>query len=80
MHIAVSQGTPTLTILGASPRVNWVPPMPQHRAVLAGLPCQPCNTDHCDAPLHVACLRTLTVDTVFAAVLACRPWVAKMQR
>jgi ADP-heptose:LPS heptosyltransferase len=80
MHIAVSQGTPTLTILGASPSVNWVPPLPQHRAVLAGLPCQPCNTDHCGPPLHIACLRSLTVDAVFAAVLACRPWVAKMQR
>jgi ADP-heptose:LPS heptosyltransferase len=80
MHIAVSQQTPTLTILGATPGVNWVPPMAQHRAVLAGLPCQPCNKNHCGPPLNIACLHTLTVDAVYAAVLACRPWVAKMQR
>jgi ADP-heptose:LPS heptosyltransferase len=80
MHIAVSQQTPTLTILGATPRVNWVPPMSQHRAVFADLPCQPCNKNHCSLPLHLACLHTLTVGTVFAAVLACRPWVPKMRR
>lgn len=80
MHMAVSQQTPTVTILGATPGVNWVPPMSQHRAVFAGLPCQPCNKNYCGPPLHIACLRTLTVDTVFAAVLACRPWVPKMRR
>jgi ADP-heptose:LPS heptosyltransferase len=80
LHIAVSQGIPTLTIMGATLSVNWVPPAPQHRAVFAGLPCQPCDKNFCGPPLNVACLHTLTVETVFAAVQACAPWVAKLQR
>jgi hypothetical protein len=28
----------------------------------------------------MACLRTLTVETVFAAVQTCAPWIAKLQR
>src|SRR4030095_7581868 len=43
LHIALSQGIPTLTIMGATHSVNWIPPAPQHRAVFAGLPCQPCE-------------------------------------
>ena len=80
LHIAVSQGIPTLTIMGATLSVNWIPPEPQHRAVLAGLPCQPCEKNYCGPPLNIACLRTLTVETVFAAVQACSPWVSKPQR
>ncbi|MGQ4808325.1 hypothetical protein NKDENANG_01707 [Candidatus Entotheonellaceae bacterium PAL068K] len=79
-HIAISQDTPTLTIFGSQGSVNWTPPLPQHRAVFAGLPCQPCRQNHCGPPLHMACLRTLSVDAVFAAVLACQPWVPKMPR
>src|SRR5215471_17398075 len=78
LHIAVSQGIPTLTIMGATRSVNWIPPAPQHRAVLAGLPCQPCEKNACGPPLNIACLRTLTVETVFAAVQACSPWVLKL--
>ena len=79
LHIAVSQGTPTLTIMGATLSVGWIPPVPQHRAVLAGLPCQPCERNACGPPLNIACLRTLTVETVFAAVQACAPWVPKLR-
>jgi ADP-heptose:LPS heptosyltransferase len=80
LHIAVSQDIPTLTIMGATLSVNWIPPEPRHRAVFAGLPCQPCEKNFCGPPLNIACLRTLTVDTVFAAVQACLPRVAKLQR
>ncbi len=80
LHIAVSQGIPTLSIMGATLSANWLPPTPQHRAVLAGLPCQPCEQNHCGPPLDIACLRTLTPETVFAAVEACAPWVPKLQR
>ena len=38
LHIAVSQGIPTVSIMGSTLSVNWLPPAPQHRAVLAGLP------------------------------------------
>lgn len=80
LHIAISQGVPTLTIMGATLSVNWIPPEPQHRAVFAGLPCQPCEKNSCGPPLNIACLRTLTVETVFAAVQACSPWITKLQR
>lgn len=79
LHVAVSQGTPTLSIMGSTYSVNWIPPEPRHRAVLAGLPCQPCEKNVCGPPLNIACLRTLTVETVFAAVQACAPSVAKMR-
>lgn len=78
-HIAASQNTPTVHILGASPAINWVPPQPQHRAVLAGLPCQPCNASHCAQALNIACLHDLAVETVFDAILASHPWVPKLQ-
>jgi ADP-heptose:LPS heptosyltransferase len=80
LHIAVSQNTPSLTIFGATPSVNWLPPSPQHRAIALGLPCQPCSQDDCGPPLNTACLHDLSVETVFEAVLASHPWVSKLQR
>src|SRR5712691_309753 len=79
LHIAVSQGIPTLTIMGATLSVNWIPPAPQHRAVLAGLPCQPCEKNVCGPPLNIACLCTLTAEPLFAAVQTCAPWVPKLR-
>jgi len=76
-HIAVSQGTPTLSITGAQNHVNWVAPEAQHQAVFAGLPCQPCFQRSCGPPLNIACLRTLSVETVFDAVQGLKPWVPK---
>jgi ADP-heptose:LPS heptosyltransferase len=76
-HIAVSQGTPTLSITGAQSHINWVSPDAQHQAVFAGLPCQPCFQHHCGPPLNTACLRNLSVDTVFNAVQGLKPWVPK---
>ncbi len=76
-HIAVSQGTPTLSITGAQNPINWVAPEAQHQAVFAGLPCQPCFQRHCGPPLNIACMRTLPVDAVFDAMLALKPWVPK---
>src|SRR5262249_36910415 len=78
LNIAVSQSIPPLTIMGATLSAGWIPPEPQHRAVLAGLPCQPCEKNACGPPLNIACLRTLTVETVFAAIQACAPWVPKL--
>ena len=69
-HIAVSQQTPTVTVFGAQRSANWRPAEPQHRVVMTGLPCQPCDQKQCGPPLNIACLRTLTVETVFQAVLA----------
>ena len=79
LHIAVSQGIPTLTIMGATLGAGWLPPMPQHREIFLGLPCQPCERNHCAPPLDIACLRTLTPEAVFHAVQACAPWVPKLR-
>ena len=59
-HIAVSQQTPTVTAFGAQRSANWRPKEPQHRVVMMGLPCQPCDQRRCGPPLDIACLRTLT--------------------
>ena len=80
LHIAVSQRTPTVSLHGSTWDIGWVPPEPQHRGVMLGLPCQPCGQAQCGPPLDIACLRTLSVETVFAAVQACHPWVPKLQR
>jgi ADP-heptose:LPS heptosyltransferase len=80
LHIAVSQRTPTLSIHGATRDIGWIPPAPQHRGVMLGLPCQPCGKRHCGPPLNIACLRMLTAETVFTAVQACSPWVPKLSR
>ena len=79
-HIAVSQQTPTVTVFGAQNSANWRPADPRHRVVKKGLPCQPCNQRTCGPPLDVACLRTMTVEEVFEAVLASRTWVPKLER
>jgi len=60
-HIAASQGTPTLTILGGASMSSWTHPSPYHRVVRKGIPCQPCGSDHCD---HIQCLVDLTVEEV----------------
>lgn len=59
-HVAVSQGTPTLVILGATGE-GWTYPLPIHRTVKKGLPCQPCDKIVCS---DLSCLTTLTADEV----------------
>ena len=78
-HIAVSQQTPTVTVFGAQNSANWRPVEAQHRVVKKGLPCQPCGQRTCGPPLDVACLRTMTVEEVFEAVLASRAWMPKLE-
>ena len=58
MHIAAALGTPSLIIHGSSRPENWILPEPIHRAVMKGLPCQPCGQDSCDKELK--CLEELT--------------------
>lgn len=79
-HIAVSQDTPTVTLFGAQNSANWRPAERRHRVVIKGLPCQPCDQRQCGPPLNVACLRTMTVEEVFKAVLDSRASVPKLGR
>jgi len=59
-HVAVSQGTPSLIIIGA-PADVWNYPSPIHKTVKKGLPCQPCDKVVCS---DLSCLTTLTADEV----------------
>lgn len=61
-HVAVSQGTPSLVIVGA-PEDAWKYPDPIHQTVKKGLPCQPCDKIVCS---DLSCLTTLTADEVMA--------------
>ena len=61
-HVAVSQGTPTLIVLGATSE-GWTHPATIHQTVKKGLPCQPCNKNNCT---DLSCLTTLTADEVMA--------------
>lgn len=61
-HVAVSQGTPTLVVLGATSE-GWTHPSPIHQTVRKGLPCQPCNKIVC---ADLRCMTTLTADEVIA--------------
>lgn len=79
LHIAVSQRTPTLSIHGSTGSGGWIPSEPHHRAVMLGLPCQPCGQARCAPPLDIACLRQLPVETVFRAVQECVASVPKLQ-
>lgn len=69
-HVAVSQGTPSLVILGASSE-GWTHPSPIHQTVKKGLPCQPCRKLTC---IDLSCMTTLTVDEVMAAFERLRPY------
>lgn len=60
-HIAVAVGTPTLTVLGSTSGA-WTFPAPEHAHIALGLPCQPCNKNHC--PQNQRCLTELPAEPV----------------
>lgn len=67
-HIAVSQGTPTVTVMGATAVGGWTRPTAWHRAAWTELPCRPCNATECD--IGVKCLADLGIAPVMAHVEA----------
>lgn len=72
-HVAVSQGTPTLVVLGATSE-GWTHPAAIHQTVKKGLPCQPCNKNACN---DLGCLTTLTADEVMAGFEEIRLYLRK---
>ena len=62
-HIAVSQGTPSFTILGPSGE-QWTPPSPIHKFIALDVDCRPCSYHQCPKPDH-PCLENLTPDMVW---------------
>ncbi len=72
MHLAVSVGTPTVTLYGPTDPRNWNPGGPLHRALQArDVPCLGCNLNHC--PIQHECMTHLRASDVVAA---CRDLLA----
>jgi len=62
-HIAVSQKTPSFTILGPS-GLQWTPDSLLHRTASIDLDCRPCEEHVCPQPEHL-CQTRLTPDLVW---------------
>jgi lipopolysaccharide heptosyltransferase II len=75
LHLAAAVGTPTLRVYGPTSTAifgPWGPPA-DHRALVAGLSCQPCaylTSPPCGATREPACLRAVTVDEVVGTARA----------
>ena len=68
MHIAASQGTPTVALFGPSGDVEWAPWQVKHRIVASQIhPCRPCGNDGCGGSKVSECLTTLPVERVLEA-------------
>lgn len=71
LHVAVSQGVPTVAVYGPVDAVVYgpYPALPRHRVITRGLTCQPCyhyfRMPRC--PYDRACLTGLPTDPVLAA-------------
>lgn len=71
MHIAASQGTPTVALFGPSGDIEWGPWKVEHRIVASTVhPCRPCGNDGCGGSKVSECLTTLPVEQVLDAALA----------
>jgi len=71
MHIAASQGTPTVALFGPSGDIEWGPWRVEHRIVASQVhPCRPCGNDGCGGSKVSECLTTLPVERVLQAAQA----------
>ena len=74
MHIAASQGTPTVALFGPSGEIEWGPWKTVHRIVTSEVhPCRPCGLDGCGGSKVSECLTTLPVARVLEAARALLP-------
>lgn len=74
-HMAASQNTPTLIILGSTGN-EWTHPASIHKTVSKGLDCQPCNNNQCSFALE--CMKDLSVEEVMDGILKMEPQINKM--
>lgn len=65
-HIAVAEGTPTLTLFGSTDPRGWQPPGPRHDWITHEVACRPCDLTHCPVAGH-PCLDLLLPDEVAQA-------------
>jgi ADP-heptose:LPS heptosyltransferase len=76
MHVGAAMGAPTVGIFGPAAPQRWAPIGPRAVAVYTGAACSPCAETYrgldppdCDNPDRMVCLRAISVEMVFAAVL-----------
>lgn len=65
-HIAVSQGTPSVAIHGATGIGAWTPPTAEHIAFTKDIACQPCNKNDCET---LECLELLGPEKIVEGVI-----------
>lgn len=67
-HLAVGEGTATLTLFGSTDPRGWQPPGDRHAWLTHEVPCHPCNRLECNVEGH-PCLDLLTPSRVATTVL-----------
>ena len=68
MHVAAALHTPQVAIFGSTDHIRTGPYSEQAVVVRKELPCSPCKKPRCPEK-HFRCMRLITSDEVFAAVL-----------
>ena len=73
MHLAAAVGVPIVALFGPTDWQRLHPWTPQHVVVHQNLPCMPCfyystQSLSCKTNIDYACMREISVDTVFTAV------------
>ncbi len=69
VHLAVAQGTPTLTLFGSTDPRGWHPPVEGHRVLFHDVECRPCNLTVCPVEGH-PCLDRLEPQEVLQEALS----------
>ena len=67
MHVAAAVGTPVVAIFGPTDPALTGPYGKKHAVLRAGIPCSPCFKDYCANPIHMECMKLVTVDQVLTA-------------
>lgn len=67
VHIAASQGTPTVALFGPTGFQNWRPWNVPHAVLVHDCPCSRDRNPHCDWSRTRACLLAITVEEVIRA-------------
>jgi len=69
MHMAAAMGTPVVALFGPSSELAWGPWQVPHRSIVSDAhPCRPCGQDGCGGGKISACIETLPVARVLAAL------------
>ncbi len=75
IHIAAAVGTPVIALYGPTSPTRTGPYGGNHTVLTSRLPCSPCFSRKCN--ISVACMRDISVDSVFEA---CKPCLGEVER